>query len=303
MKKDNVPVRSVRSITELHRLLNLPQPQHPLISVIHLNQIQQSPRLNHDKLLYPFYQICLKQNYDGKLRYGQNYYDFDNGVLSFISPNQILSSEGAATDGWVLLIHPDFLHGYSLSKTIRNYGFFSYDLTEALFVSEKEQQMIETLLSAIQSEYQFSIDKHSQDIIITQLELLLHYADRFYQRQFITRKKVHTDLLTKLETILTAHFEHDNALNAGVPSVEFVASQLNVSPHYLSDMLRNSTGLNAQQHIQQKLIDKAKEILSTTNHSVAEIAYQLGFKYPQSFHKLFKSKTNLSPLQFRQSFN
>ncbi len=303
MKKDNVPVRSVRSITELHRLLNLPQPQHPLISVIHLNQIHQSPRLNHDKLLYPFYQICLKHNYDGKLRYGQNYYDFDNGVLSFISPNQILSSEGAATDGWVLLIHPDFLHGYSLSKTIRNYGFFSYDLTEALFVSEKEQQMIETLLSAIQSEYQFSIDKHSQDIIITQLELLLHYADRFYQRQFITRKKVHTDLLTKLETILTAHFEHDNALNAGVPSVEFVASQLNVSPHYLSDMLRNSTGLNAQQHIQQKLIDKAKEILSTTNHSVAEIAYQLGFKYPQSFHKLFKSKTNLSPLQFRQSFN
>ncbi|MDQ1089175.1 AraC family transcriptional regulator [Siphonobacter sp. SORGH_AS_1065] len=303
MKKDESPVRNVKSIAELHRLLNLPKPQHPLISVIHLDQIEEFPRLNHERMIYPFYQICMKRNYDGKLRYGQNYYDFDEGVLSFISPNQLLSNEGAATDGWVLIIHPDFLHGYPLARAIRKYGFFSYELTEALFVSDKEQQVIDNLLSTIKSEYQSNIDAHSQDIIITQLELLLHYADRFYQRQFITRKKVTNDLLTKLESILEAHFNNGNALNEGLPSVEFVASQLNVSPHYLSDMLRNATGMNAQQHIQYKLIEKAKEILSTTNHSVAEIAYQLGFKHPQSFNKLFKSKTHLSPLQFRQSFN
>ncbi len=295
-------IRSVQSLGELHRLLNLPKPQHPLISVLHLNQITQTPQPDPEKVMYPFYQICLKRNYNGKLRYGQNYYDFDEGVLSFISPNQVLSTEGVATDGWVLVIHPDFLHGYPLAKSLRKYGFFSYELSEALFVSEKEQTIIESILNNIEVEYQSSIDAHSQNIIVSQLELLLQYADRFYQRQFITRKKVNTDLLTKLEDILNRHFMDDQSLKEGIPTVEWLATQLNLSSHYLSDLLRNATGLNAQQHIQLKVIEMAKVLLSTTNLSVAEVAYQLGFRYPQSFHKLFKSKTSVSPLQFRESF-
>ncbi|WP_332871422.1 helix-turn-helix domain-containing protein [Spirosoma rhododendri] len=239
----------------------------------------------------------------GGLRYGQNRYDFDEGILSFIGPGQLLSAETAATEGWVLLIHPDFLLGYPLAKTIRQYGFFGYELTEALFVSDKEQQVIEGLLANIETEYHANLDRHSQDIIIAQLELVLHYADRFYSRQFLTRKPINNDLLTRLETLLSAYFNDEQGLRTGLPTVEYVAGELNVSPHYLSDLLRNQTGQSAQQHIQQQLIDKAKTMLSTTTLSVGEIAYQLGFTYPQSFNKLFKSKTNQSPLQFRQSFN
>jgi AraC-like DNA-binding protein len=303
MKKEEQTVHIIESICELHRVLNLPKPQHPLVSIIHLDEVAASFEMVNEKVIYPFYQVCMKKNYAGKVRYGQNYYDFDEGILSFISPGQLLSTDTIATEGWVLLIHPDFLHGYSLSKTIKQYGFFSYELSEGLFVSDKEQQLIETILANIEGEYRANIDGHSQDIIVTQIELLLQYANRFYNRQFFTRKKVNNDLLSKLETRLTAYFDSDQPLNDGLPTVDYIAGQLNVSPHYLSDLLRSMTGQNAQQHIQAKLIDKAKEILSTTTFSVGEVAYQLGFKYPQSFNKLFKSKTKLSPRQFRQSFN
>ncbi|GAB4023620.1 helix-turn-helix domain-containing protein [Spirosoma koreense] len=301
MKKEKNSILVIESIGQLHRLLQLPKPAHPLVSVIRFDQISVATEI--EKAIYPFYQVCLKKNYAGKLKYGQNYYDFDEGVLSLIAPGQLLSTDTVAAEGWVLVIHPDFLQGYSLSKTIRQYGFFSYDLSEALFLSEKEQQLIEGLLATIEAEYHASIDRHSQDIIVTQIELLLHYASRFYNRQFITRKKVNNDLLTRFEALLLTYFNTDQALNDGLPTVDYVAGQLNVSPHYLSDLLRNTTGQNTQQHIQNKLVEKAKEILSTTTLSVGEIAYQLGFKYPQSFNKLFKSKTSLSPLQFRQSFN
>ncbi len=304
MKKEENAVRVVNSISELHRLLELPPPQHPLITVLHLEtllayDIPPEP----EKVNYSFYQICMKKNFTGKLKYGQHYYDFDEGVLSFIAPGQILSSETVATEGWVLIIHPDLLQGYPLGKTIKEYGFFSYELSEALFVSEKEQQVMETILANIEQEYSANIDTHSQNIIITQIELLLNYAARFYNRQFITRKKVNIDLLSSLEALLTAYFSGDLALSLGLPTVEWVAGQLHLSPHYLSDLLRSATGQNAQQHIQNKLIEKAKEMLTTTSLSVGEIAYQLGFQYPQSFNKLFKNKTSFSPLQFRESFN
>lgn len=303
MKKEEPPIRTIQSISELHRLLHLPKPVHPLVSVLHLEQITTSVQSSSERMVYPFYQVCMKKNYAGSLRYGQNRYDFDEGILSFIAPGQLLSAETAASEGWVLLIHPDFLQGYPLAKTIRQYGFFSYELTEALFVSDREEQVIEGLLTNIETEYHANLDQHSHDIIIKQLELLLHYADRFYSRQFLTRKPVHNDLLTRLETVLSTFFDDEQGLINGLPTVEYVAGELNVSPHYLSDMLRSLTGQNAQQHIQQKLIEKAKAMLSTTTLSVGEIAYQLGFTYPQSFNKLFKSKTNVSPLQFRQSFN
>ncbi|UFH57180.1 AraC family transcriptional regulator [Spirosoma sp. KNUC1025] len=303
MKKEETDIRVIESISQLHRLLHLPKPEHPLVSLIHLEIIADSPQLGHERIIYPFFQICMKKNFEGKLRYGQNYYDFDEGVLSFIAPGQLLASDVVAHEGWVFLIHPDFLQGYPLARTIREYGFFSYESTEALFVSSKEQQLLEAILGQIETEYRANLDSHSQAIIITQIELLLHYVERFYTRQFITRKKVNNDLLSKLENVLFSYFHGDQVMEKGLPTVEFVAGELGLSPHYLSDLLRNMTGQNAQQHIQNKVIERAKSILSTTNLSVGEIAYQLGFKYPQSFNKFFKNKTNLSPLQFRQSFN
>lgn len=203
----------------------------------------------------------------------------------------------------MLLIHPDFLWNAALAKTIKHYEFFDYSVNEALFLSEKEEAIIANILQNIEQEYQANIDKFSQDIIIAQLELLLSYSERFYHRQFITRKITNHQVLDRLEHLLNVYFDNNGVVKKGLPTVAYVAQELNVSPSYLSGLLKVLTGLNTQQHIHQKLIDKAKERLSTTRLSVSEIAYGLGFEHPQSFSKLFKTKTNLSPLEFRQSFN
>ncbi len=188
-----------------------------------------------------------------------------------------------------------------MSKTIKNYGYFSYAVNEALHLSEKEEAMITTTMLNIEQEYRSGIDIYSQDVIVSHIELLLNYSNRFYNRQFITRKSASNDLLVKLDHLLTEYF--DKHLQSGLPTVHFISEQLNISSNYLSDLLRTLTGQSTQQHIHNKLIEKAKEILTTTSLSVSEIAYQLGFEYPQSFSKLFKSKTNVSPLEFRHSFN
>ena len=255
-----------------------------------------------------FYCISLKRNIGGKSKYGQQYYDYDKGVMTFVAPKQILSLPDPQNDslnpasGYALLIHPDFLYKHPLATTIKSYDFFSYNVNEALHLSEKEETNINEIFQKIEEEYQH-IDKHTQDIILSQIDLLLNYSNRFYQRQFITRKAVNHDLLTKMEQLLNESFEHQETLKNGLPTVELLAEKLNLSPHYLSDVLRSLTGQNAQQHIHEKLIAKAKEYLTVTNLSVAEIAYQLGFEYPQSFNKLFKKKTSISPLEFRQTFN
>nr|WP_320057877.1 helix-turn-helix transcriptional regulator [uncultured Bacteroides sp.] len=303
MKKEVTTLKAINSISELHRLLALPKPEHPLISVISFDDIKDFKGNASQRIKYNFYQICIKKDVEGKLRYGQNYYDFDEGIITFISPGQIISSETVSARGWLLIIHPDFLQGYPLAKAIKQYGFFSYELSEALFLSEKEEREIEAIMKNIEQEYQSLTDAHTQDIIVSQIELLLNYSNRFYNRQFITRKKANNDLLTRLESILSDYFNTGQAEEYGLPTVDYLAKKLHVSSHYLSDMLRTVTGENTQQHIQNKLIEKAKETLSTTSLSVSEIAYQLGFKYPQSFNKLFKNKTNLTPLEFRTSFN
>ena len=304
MKRDKKIPHHFNSISELHRLLGLPKPLHPLVSLVDNTRIIIEKDQLPESFLFNFYKISYKINLRGKLRYGQNYYDFDEGGLVFTSPNQLLAiDDDSEYLGNTLLIHPDFLRNYPLGKNIQHFGFFSYSVNEALHLSEKEKSVITNIFRNIEEELQLPIDDFSQDLIVSQIELILNYSNRFYKRQFITRKAVNNDLLAKLENLLAEYFGDEKALMQGLPTVQYLAEQLNVSSHYLSDMLRSLTGQNAQQHIHNKLIEKAKEMLSISHLSVAEIAYQLGFEHPQSFNKLFKSKTNLAPSEFRQSFN
>jgi AraC family transcriptional activator of pobA len=293
------------SISELHRALGLPKPLHPLISLVDYSNITVDTVELEKGMLFNFYKISYKKNFSGKVKYGQNHYDFDEGGLSFISPNQVISAlEGEADyGGYTLLIHPDFIRSYPLGKSIKNYGFFSYAVSEALYLSEKEKQVIVALFRNIEMELDSAIDQISQDVLISQVELLLNYSKRYYNRQFITRKTASSDLMVRFESLLADYFDTGKPLTNGLPAVDELAAALNVSAHYLSDMLRSLTGQNTQQHIHAKLVEKAKELLSASELSVAEIAYQLGFEHPQSFNRLFKSKTKFSPLAFRQSLN
>ncbi|NMH28248.1 helix-turn-helix domain-containing protein [Flavobacterium silvaticum] len=305
MKKDPVQTQ-VNSLTEVHRTLGLPNPQHPLISL--LNGIDNDIRicLPQGAHVLHFYKISYKSTVSEKLKYGQGYYDFDEGGLMFASPNQVIGSpnEPGRQDSsmYTILIHPDFLWNYPLAKKIKQYGFFSYSANEALHLSEEERETVISIFRIIEKELNSRIDDFSQDVIISQIEVLLNYANRFYKRQFLTRKVASNDLLVKMEELLDESFESESVKN-GIPTVHFLSEKLNISASYLSDMLRSLTGQNAQQHIHNKLIEKAKEKLSVTQLSVSEIAYELGFEHPQSFSKLFKAKTQLSPLEFRKSFN
>lgn len=304
MKEQNIPYY-IKSIQEEHSFWSLPKPMHPLVSIYRYDEDFKAQPTLPEHRTFSFYAIAIKKNYFGKLKYGQRYYDFDSGVMTFISPNQIVSNRQGdltPTDGVVLLFHPDFLAGYPLAKTIKNYGFFSYEVSEALHLSEQEEEILETIFKNIEREYQSNIDQFSQDVIIAQIELLLQYSNRFYNRQFITRKTVNDEILIRLENLLNDCFNDENLSENGLPTVQFISEQLHVSTNYLSDMLRSITGQTTQQHIHNKLIEKAKELLTTTDLSVSEIAYQLGFEYPQSFNKLFKKKTTLTPIEYKQSF-
>jgi AraC family transcriptional activator of pobA len=306
MKKSANQPYIINSISELHRLLELPKPSHPLISVINLAEIKCHFDENIKSVIYNFYSICIKKDFKGKLKYGQNYYDFDEGVMTFFSLGQVISTvvtDDLAVSGIWLVIHPDFIQNYPLAKNIKDYGYFTYAVNEALHLSDKEEAMVTSIFQNIEQEYLSVIDTFSQDVIISHIELLLNYSNRFYNRQFITRKNANNDLLVKLEAILSEYFNSEEVQEMGLPTVQYISEKLNVSPNYLSDMLRTLTGQSTQQHIHNKLIEKAKEVLSTTSLSVSEIAYQLGFEYPQSFNKLFKSKTQVSPLEFRHSFH
>ena len=303
-------MNNIHSISEFHRLLSLPAPLHPLVSVIHVADINPAENEIWGRFLLNFYSVSLKKDVLAKVKYGQQYYDFDKGVMSFIAPRQVQSVDISEVhrpgeecgQGYVLLFHPDFLIKTPLASAIKNYSFFSYAVNEALHLSEREEKNIVEIFMKIDAEYQH-IDHHTQDIILSQIDLLLKYCNRFYERQFITRKTFNNDLLSQTELLLNEYFETEKTLQTGLPTVEYLANKLKVSPHYLSDMLRSFTGQNTQQHIHEKLIEKAKEHLTASNLSVAEIAYQLGFEYPQSFNKLFKKKTEMSPLEFRQKFN
>lgn len=300
----------INSISEFHRLLSLPDPLHPLVSMTNVSNLKPIESEIWRHFFVNFYSISLKKDVSVKMKYGQQYYDFDKGTMNFIAPKQVQSLSIAdirqinqeCGQGYILMFHPDFLYKHPLATTIKNHGFFSYAVNEALHLSAQEEKNVIEIFQKVEAEYQ-RIDRHTQDIILSQIDLLLNYSNRFYERQFITRKAVNHDLLARMEQLLTEYFEHEQTLNNGLPTVEYFAEKLNLSAHYLSDMLRSLSGQSAQQHIHGKQIEKAKEYLTLSNLSVAEIAYQLGFEYPQSFNKLFKKKTNMSPLEFRQSFN
>lgn len=299
--KNGAPTR-IKTITQLHRLQELSMPAHPLISIVDYSQINEVPGMS---AVFDFYAISLKRGVN-KLQYGQQVYDFDEGVLYFLAPNQVLSTEGNSLpdrSGWLLFLHPDFLWNSPLAKTIKQYDFFTYSANEALFLSQKEEKILNGIVQNIEEEYQANIDKFSQDVIIAHIELLLTYSKRFYERQFISRKITNHQILNRLEEFLKKYFENGDLLSKGLPTVQLVANGLHLSTKYLSSVLKQITGQTTQQHIQNKVIETAKERLSTTSLSVSEIAYQLGFEHSQSFNKLFKIKTKLSPLEFRRSFN
>ncbi len=300
----------IKTISEYHKIMDLLKPEHPLISLINLESLTHFPISNTEpvSLIFDFYSISLKRNNpaDVEYKYGQQTCDFDEGVLFFMAPNQVFSIDVKTlqkTSGYLLFIHPDFIWNTSLAKNIKHYEFFDYSVNEALYLSEKEETMIINILKFIEQEYHANIDKFSKSVIVAQIELLLNYADRFFNRQFLTREKINHQILNKLEDIITDYFNNDALLKNGFPTVQYIAQRLNVSPNYLSGILKVLTGKSTQQHLHNKLIDMAKEKLSTTDLSISEIAYELGFEYRQSFSNLFKKKTKSSPLKFRQSFN
>lgn len=286
-------------------MLDIPGPSHPLITLLDTRE----EKINLSRLPVSYvttlYKISFINKLGGKFRYGQGFYDFDEGSMVFTAPNQIVGSTKIykGNEGYSLIFHQDFLHGYPLAAKIKQYGFFSYASNEALHLSEQERATVSSIFGIIQEELDSRIDDFSQEVVIAQIELLLSYAKRFYKRQFLTRQSANSDLLQQLEEVLNNYFREGKPVNQGLPTVQYLSEQLNYTPNYLSDMLRSLTGLNAQQHIHEKLIEKAKELLSTTPLTISEIAYQLGFEHSQSFSRLFKNITRQSPVQFRTSFN
>ncbi|GAB2701691.1 helix-turn-helix domain-containing protein [Mucilaginibacter koreensis] len=305
-------MKRFKTISEFLQFRQLPKPEHPLISVFEVKNAESLQLAEPAAWCYDFYCIALKNivNADEiKLKYGQQTYDYDEGILSFVAPGQVLSLAIAPNtvqvkqSGWMLLIHPDFLWNTTLASTIKQYDFWDYSVNEALFLSEKEEVIWVDIVNRIQQESRLNMDKFTKSIIISHLETLLKYADRFYHRQFITREKANHQILERLERWLNDYLNNDDLIKKGLPTVSAVAQSLNLSAKYLSSLLKVLTGQNTQQHIHEKLIEKAKEKLSTTQLSVSEIAYQLGFEHLPSFSKLFKAKTEMSPLEFRQLFN
>jgi len=297
------------TISAFHEHLRLPPPPHPLLSVVDVGTVPPQPAAEPGSLVLDFYSISVKRMRNARSRYGQQPFDFNEGIMSFMAPGQVFSV--AALDkaapveksGWVVYLHPDFLWQTPLAKTIAHYDFWDYALSEALFLSATEEAVVLGFIQTIGQEVAASLDRFSKQIISAQLASLLHYADRYYHRQFLTREKASHEVLERLEAWLRAYFASPDLAEKGLPTVQHVADGLHLSPKYLSNLLRTLTGQNTQQHIHARLIARAKEKLSTTSLTISEVAYELGFAHLQSFSKLFKLKTSLSPVEFRASFN
>ena len=292
----------ITSISELHRHLGYAKPAHPLISVLDLSKVENTDYLADEKIVTSYYSIYLKTG-ASSIKYGRKHYDFEEGKIITMAPEQVFSfSSDEDLDnlsGWVLYFHPDLIRKYPLAKRMKQFGFFSYETNEALHLSEKEKTTITSIFQKITEEYELNIDEFSHDVLVTNVELLLNYLQRYYKRQFITRTAVNSDLLSDFEILIKEYFESEQLEIIGLPKVSWFADKLNLSSSYLSDMLKKETGKNLQEQIHYYVIEKAKNILLNSKLTVSEISYQLGFGYPQYFSRLFKKKIGVSPNQYR----
>ncbi len=294
----------INSISEMHEQLNLEKPMHPLVSIYKHDNIKPNIELAGTPISIDLYQVMFKMCSPGTITYGRNHYDYQEGTLIFMAPGQVVTydniEEVDMTGGWSLNFHPDLIRRSNLGKHIDNYSFFSYEVTEALHLSDQEKKTIAEIRDKIIHEYSMNIDKHSQKLIVSNIELMLDYCTRFYDRQFYTRENLNKDIISKFETVLKNYYNAGKPMETGVPSVKYCGSELNLSPNYLSDLLKKETGRNAQEHIHHFIVDRAKTTLLNSSDSVSQIAYSLGFEYPQHFSKVFKKKTGISPAEYRK---
>ncbi|MFT3739085.1 MAG: helix-turn-helix transcriptional regulator [Breznakibacter sp.] len=287
----------------MHKMLPQASVKHPLVAVVDFSKYQEQFNSGM-KITLGFYSVMFKNFCSNKMKYGQKPYDFDDGSLVCMAPRQAISLDEPVTKkvdikGWGVFFHPDLIRGTSLAKSIKEYSFFSYDTNEALHLSEKEKQILNDIVQKINSELSENIDKHSQTLIVSNIELLLNYCTRYYDRQFITRKAANSDILVKVETILTNYLQQTDLSDKGLPTVKYLADQVHLSSNYLSDLLKRETGMNAQDRIHYYVIEEAKNLLLSSDKTVGELAFSLGFEYPQYFSRLFKSKTGMTPLEYR----
>jgi len=293
----------VDSISKLHELIGYEKPKHPLITIIDLTNIPPNKTPESQAVIHGFYTIILKNAEECNVKYGRKHYDFSEGSLMFMAPEQMFIADGEPTspliEGWMLCFHPDLIRASKLYEQMADYTFFSYEVNEALHLSEKEKEIITQIVKTIENEYSMNLDVYSLDLIISNLELLLNYSQRFYGRQFITRTHVNKAVVSRFEDVLKECFEPEFIENNGIPTVKYVAERLGYSANYLSDLIKKETGKNTQEHIHLYLIEKAKTMLLTTSDPIKEIAYTLGFEYPAHFSKFFKNKTGMSPKTFR----
>lgn len=292
----------IKSIAQLHSALNLPEPDHPLISIINTTDFIVEDELLNIKVFVDLYFIALKNKHCG-LDYGRQQYDFDKGTLLFTAPNQMLTAtkplKNEEEDGWLLFFHPDLIRETYLAKQIASYNFFEYNVSEALHLSENEKSTLNECVNNIRMEYQQKIDKHSHRVIVSSIELLLNYSLRYYERQFSTRKIQHKGVVCKFEQLIKTYFETDLFQDRGIPNIQYFADKLNLSPNYLSDLLQNETGSSTKSHINIFIVEKAKDFLLGSENSISEIGFSLGFNYPHYFTRFFKANTGQAPSKFR----
>ena len=296
-----------KTLSSYFNYLGLPRPEHPMLSVFNSKgeDYLPCPRESSPPITNDCYTISFKKFIEGDLNYGRTKYDFTNGVLFFIAPRQVLQWDSSAVfeqKGFSLNFHEDFLKGTELAQRIKKYGFFSYSTNEALHLSPREEKQLESIIDNIEIEYQNNQDAFSKEIIISQLDTLLKYANRFYERQFINRKELSNDLLEQFNLYLSDYFESGQLEENGIPSIEQIANQMSVSKRYLSDTLKKETGKTTTEHLQLHLIDVAKNNLLQPNKTISQVAYELGFEYPPYFSRLFKKKEGISPKEYRKKY-
>lgn len=290
------------TVSDIHKSLGLEKPKHPLITIIDAKDFKVLPEMVGQRMSSGLFSVSLKDGHCG-MQYGRGHYDFEEGVLIFMAPNQVITMTEEAQpnmEGWMLMFHPDLIRKYALGAEIDNYSFFSYEANEALHLSEEEQAVLSDCIRNIKEEYNQRIDDYSQKVMVSNIELLLSYCTRFYNRQFNTRSQQNSEIVTQVETHLKQYYESGQLSEYGVPSVQYFAEKVHLSANYLSDVLKKETGRSAKDHINDFLIKKAKSMLVNSGDSISEIAYALGFNYPHYFSRLFKTKTGVTPNKYRE---